>query len=37
MDHKSNIAPDAVNIKASDRIKYVRNIRVSKIKDALRR
>ena len=37
VDHESNIALEANNSKASNRIRYVRNIRVSKIKDALRR
>lgn len=37
VDHESNIVLETINTKANDKIKYVRNIIVGKIKDALRK
>lgn len=37
VDHESNAELDVNNTKASDTIKYVRNIGLSEIKNALRR
>lgn len=35
VEHKSNIVLDAINSQVSDRIKYIKNIRVGEIKDAM--
>lgn len=32
MEYKSNIELEAINIKATGRIKYVRNVRLAKLK-----